>query len=372
MFQRAAVESYSGRRTTVLTTGTWKLATTTNVDAPFPLGYKKTGEGKVSGGSVVDPDVFRPGARFQWIDWKADGSLTFIHMTAEGEEPVEMLPGDWPQGDLEFLIERVSCVEIAGTVDMPRMEFEVPGAIQTKDTSHFELRHHTAGDFARLSAEEDDLIATAQQRLRAIGSAGLAAAYASTAEVLRSLLAQVGTLARAQPEFQLCLLAKLRHWTVPVLTALLRRASAALRQAATSPTTTWQNTHETVATALGIARLGQMLGLDCAEWSTSQDQLMADMRGLGSPLVRAEQVAVEDLKNRESTLTEAQLLDGVAAAERVLVEETKIGAAGPDFDSAVKGLEEALRALYRARIADSRISNAERDRWRAALMKRGG
>ena len=99
---------------------------------------------------------------------------------------------------------------------------------------------------------------------------------------------------------------------------------------------------------------------------------MADIRRLGGPLVRVEQAAVEDLKNRESTLTEAQLLDGVATAERVLVEEAKLGAAGPDFDSAVKGLEEALRSLYRARIANPSISDAERARWRAALVKQGG
>src|SRR5207245_801217 len=88
--------------------------------------------------------------------------------------------------------------------------------------------------------------------------------------------------------------------------------------------------------------------------------------------VRAEKAAVEDLKNRESVLTEAQLVDGVTTAERVLAEEAKLGAEGPDFDSAIKELDEGLRALSSARIADPSISDAVRARWRAALVKQGG
>ena len=329
----------------------------------------------LSGGRVVDPEVFRPGTKLQWIDWKASGSLAAALVTAEGDYPLEPLPADWPEGTLEFLVERVSCVEISGTVDtLPIVLFQLtlPGGIQTNVASRFELGHHAASDFAHLSAKEDELIAAAQAKLQAIGSTSLVAAYASTEDVLRTLLAQVSELARAQPEFQLCLLEKLREWAAPVLIALLKQASAALRQAASSRATTWQNTHETVLTALAIGRLGVMLGLDCAEWSTSQDQLMTDIKRLGAPLVRAEKAAVEDLKNRESVLTEAQLVDGVATAERVLAEEAKLGAEGPDFDSAVKDLDEALRALYRARIADPSISDAERARWRAALVKQGG
>ena len=374
MTQRAIVENF-GRRTTVSTTGTWKTATSVNVEPGPPegvVGYKKTGEGTLSGGRVVDPDVFRPGAKLRWIDWKASGSLAISFQSPEGDTPLETLPADWPTGTLEFLVERVSCVEISGTIRTLPMVFELAGAIQTNVANHFELRHHAADDFARLSAEEDDLFAAAQGRLGAIGSGGLVATYASTETVLRSVLTQVTELARAQPEFQLCLLEKLRQWAAPVLTALLRRASGALRQAASAPATTWQNTHETVATALKTVRLGQILGLDCAEWSTSQDQLMADIRRLAGPIVRAEQAAVEDLQNRESTLTEAQLLDGVATAERVLAEEMKLGATGPDFDSAVKDLAEALRVLYRARIANPGISDAERARWRAALARQGG
>jgi len=365
----------TGPPRTVFATGKWKTASKAEAtDGRGSAGAKDTGEGTLSGGRVVDPEVFRPGVKLRWVDWKASGSLAESLVTSGGDIPLEPLPADWPEGTLEFLVERVSCVEISGTVDTLPTVFQLAftGGIQTNVASRFELRHHGASDFAPLSAKEDELIAGAQARLQAIGSAGFVATYASTEDVLRTLLAQVSELARAQPEFQLCLLGKLREWAAPVLMALLKQASAALRQAASSRATTWQNTHETVATALAIGRLGVMLGLDCAGWSTSQDQLRADIKRLGAPLVRAEKAAVEDLKNRESVLTEAQLVDGVATAERVLAEEAKLGAEGPDFDSAVKELHEALRALYRARIADPSISDAERARWRAALAKQGG
>ena len=144
MTQHGIVEN-----TTVSATGRWKAASKVTVEPGPPtgeVGYRKTGEGTMYGGRVIDPDVFRPGARLRWIDWRANGSLAITRLTPEGDEPVEPLPHDWSQKEVEFLIERVSCVEISGTVGTLPIAFELPGAIQTNVVSHFELRHHAAGE----------------------------------------------------------------------------------------------------------------------------------------------------------------------------------------------------------------------------------
>ena len=110
MTERAIVEN-TGRRTAVSATGRWKTASKVEAtDRRGSGGAKNTGEGTLSGGRVVDPEVFRPGTKLQWIDWKGSGSLATALVTAEGDYPLETLPADWPEGTLEFLVDRKSVV----------------------------------------------------------------------------------------------------------------------------------------------------------------------------------------------------------------------------------------------------------------------